>query len=274
MKIQLNPAAKLLILISFNLLAITFDKLENLILLTLLAVLVYVAGRPDISRIKTTALVILPPAWGVIISQSLFYQGWPRTVLLTLVPPEIPVLGWMTGGIYLYYQGLIYGAEQSLRLVTVVLVGLTVAWTTGEGSMLKTLRRSLDNPKLSISISIGVRFFRTMADEIRSVYAVFKLSGFKLTRYRDTVRFAVPLVAQVIRRSYMISLTLFSRGFSPTSRSGTGRTRPSAVTLLSIVFLLLSITLALMKVLTTLFLLDVLYIPPLKPVYFWVLNNI
>ncbi len=274
MRIQLSPVAKLLILLSFNVLALTFDKLENLVLLAILGCLAYVAGRPAASKIKITALVVLPPMWGIVLSQALFYQAWPRTVILTIIPPETPIIGWMTGGVYLYYQGLVYGIQQSLRLVAVVLVGLTVSWTTGEGALLRTLRRSLGNSKLSISVSIGVRFLRTITDEVKSVYTVFRLSGFKLTRPGDVARFTVPLVAQVVRRSYMISLTLFSRGFNPTRKSRMGEMRPSMTTLLSLLFLLFSLGLALIKVLTVLFLLDVLYVPTLKQIYFWALNNL
>ncbi len=274
---KLSPGAKVLLLLSFNVLALTFDRFENLLYLTTASLIGYLLSKPNASRIKLTLLVLLPPVWGITFAQALFYQEWPRTVLLVLLPPEVPVLGWLTGGVYVYYQGFVYGLKQSLRLVSVMLLGLAVAWTTGESSMLKSLRGFVRNAKLSLAVSVAVRFLRTVIDEARSAYTSFTLSGFKLTRPREAIRLLTPLIAQTIRRSYSIMLTLYSRAFNPSSwpRARGGRsTRPTLSSLLALSFLAFSLTLGLFKLLTVLFLIDALYIPCLKPIYRWALNNL
>ncbi len=275
MELKLSPGAKLLVLLSFNVLALTFDKLNNLLALTASALLIYLLSRPSASRVKLTLLLILPPVWGVTLAQALFYQGWPRTVLLVVIPPDLPVLGWLTGGVYLYLQGFTYGLKQSLRLVSVFLVGLPIAWTTSESSLIKTLRGALRSAKLSVMVSVAVRFFRAVMDEAKAAYTAFTLSGFKLTRARDSLRLMIPLVAQVIRRSYTVTLSLLSKGFNPARSMDHGSPlKPSLDVSLALAFLAFSASLGLAKLLTVLFLLDAFYLPALKPIYAWVLDNL
>jgi len=173
---SIDPRTKLAVLLAFNILALTFDKVENLLALTFTSIAIYALTRPNIERIKLTALVVVPPMWGMMLLQALFYQEWPRTVLAVIVPPSTPILGPLTGGVYLYYQGFLYGLKQSLRLVSVMLLGLAIAWTTGEGALLKALRSSISNQKLTIAVTIAARFLHVVINEVKTTYISLSLS--------------------------------------------------------------------------------------------------
>jgi len=272
--VRLGPGSKLVVLLAFNIMALTFDRLENLLILTMASLAGYVMSRPNASRLKLTALMLAPPVWGITFSQAMFYQEWPRTVMLVLIPPSAPLIGWLTGGVYLYYQGFAYGLKQSLRLVSVMLLGLSIAWTTGESQLLRALRGVLKNARVSLSISVAARFLNTVLSEAKSAYTSFTLSGFKLTRPREAIRLLMPLVAQVVRRTYTVVLTLYSRAFNPSQPPSGGQARLSPGLVASLALLSFASALGLLKLLTVLFLADALYLPQLKPVYRWVMDNL
>lgn len=275
LKFNIDPRTKISALIAFNILALTFDQFQNLVILTILSGIFYAFSKPNLEKLKITLLLILPPVWGITLLQALFYQEWPRTILAIIIPPEVPIIGWLTGGVYLYYQGFLYGLKQSLRLVSVMLLGLAITWTTNENILLRALRSTLGNQKLSVGISIAVRFFHTITNEAKTVYTVSTLSKFKITSFRNAIRLLIPLIAQVIRRSYTLTLALLSKGFNPDKKIKSSTIKLSTIDKVIIsISLTIAISLGIIKLLTVLFLLDILYIPMLRDVYWWVINNL
>ncbi len=275
MKLDLDPRAKIAILVSFNILALTFDQLRNLVCLTILSGSFYLLSRPNLERLKMTLLIILPPVWGITLLQALFYQEWPRTVLAVIIPPEMPVIGWLTGGVYLYYQGFLYGLKQSLRLVSVMLLGLAIAWTTSESKLLRILRGTLSNQKLSVGVSIAVKSLHIITNEVKTVRIVLILSKFNLLNPKNIAKLVIPLIAQVIRRSYTLTLALLSKGFNPERRVKSNITKLKVIDKIVITSSLgIALSLGILKLLALLFLLDILYIPEFRDLYWWVINNI
>ena len=275
LRFNIDPRTKISVLIAFNILALTFDQFQNLVVLTILSSIFYALSKPNLEKLKITLLLILPPIWGITLLQALFYQEWPRTILAVIVPPEVPILGWLTGGVYLYYQGFLYGLKQSLRLVSVMLLGLAIAWTTSENILLRALRSTLSNQKLSVGISIAVRFFHTIMSEAKTVYMVSTLSKLKTASLKSVTKLLVPLIAQVIRRSYTLTLALLSRGFNPDKKTKSSMVKLSIIDKVVIsTSLTIASSLGMIKLLTVLFLLDILYIPVLRDVYWWVIYNL
>jgi energy-coupling factor transport system permease protein len=270
---RLSFTAKLTLLAAFNILAIALDYLPNLIALTVVAVVIWAVARPSGDRLKLTALVVIPSVWSVVILQGLFYTGWPKTVIFTIIPPETPVAGWLTGGVYLTYQGMLYGLRQSLRIISVAFVGLAVVWTSTEREIVAELRRLLKNAALSVGVTISVRFFDIFTQDAKASMVAYRTAGNRRLGV-GMFRLIVPLAVQVLRRSYVVTLALITRGFNP-------RARISAATRLGVLDLVVitaslavATTIGLLKLLTLLYIIDVLYIPQLRELYWYVVNYV
>jgi energy-coupling factor transport system permease protein len=270
---RLSFTAKLALLAAFNALAIALDYLPNLIALVAAAAAIWAAARPSGDRLKLTALVVVPSVWSVVVLQGLFYTEWPRTVILTIIPPEAPVLGWLTGGVYLTHQGMLYGLKQSLRIVSVALVGLAVVWTSTEREIMAELRRLLRSATLSVGATVAARFFDTFAQDARAAMIAYKTAGYR-TLSASTLKLIVPLAVQVLRRSYVVTLALMTRGFSQGARISAG----ARLGALDIAVIAASLAVAgavgLLKLLTLLYIIDVLYIPQLRELYWYAINYI
>ncbi len=268
---KLSPLTRLILLISVNILAISLDKVENLVFLTLASLGVWASTRPDIRKVKFTLMIVLPVMWSIVLMQGLFYRGEPKTVLLVIIPQSTPILGQLTGGVYLYYQGLIYGLIQSLRLVSAVLVGLAVAWSTTESELIKTLRAG--SKKLAVAVGIAIRSLDVVSSELNIAMLNTRLTS-KKALFLRIERIIKPLVVQVLRRSYIMTLALLSRGFNPDSKERL-RLRMTLIDKVIIGLMLgIAVTVGVIKLLSVLFLFDVLYIPALDYLYRWALANL
>jgi len=271
---RLNFIVKLTLILTFNIYALVFDKVENLILLTLAACVVWALSKPNIDKVKFTLMIVLPVMWSIILMQGLFYRAEPKTILLVLVPPNFPVIGWLTGGLYLYYQGLIYGLVQSLRFVSVILVGLAVAWSSTGSEIIRTLRNYVKSQKLTVSLSVAVRFLDTIRQEVKTVLTAVRLYVKTRSIFELMQHVVIPLISQSVRRSYTLTLALLSRGFSECRKVKTGVRLTVVDKILILLLIVPALVLAMLKILTVLFLYDMLYIPELSHVYKWVIDNL
>jgi len=268
---KLNIAARIAILVAVNILALSLDKVENLVALTLASLSIWAATRPDMRKVKFTLMIILPVVWSIVLMQGLFYRGEPKTVILVLIPQSVPIIGQLTGGVYLYYQGLIYGLVQSLRLVSVMLVGLAVAWSTTESELIRML--GTKSRRLSVAVGVAIRSLDVVSSELSTVQLNVRLTsrGSLLLKAQQIVR---PLIVQVLRRSYIMTLALLSRGFNPDRPVRTSVRLSLRDKIVIITALALSGTIGIIKLLALLFLYDILYIPVLENLYRWALTSL
>ncbi len=273
---RLNILTRLILLLSINILALTFDNVKNLIALTLLSLAIWASTRPNMDRIKFTALIVVPTMWSFVLMQGLFYSAEPKTVLLVIIPPNFPILGQLTGGLYLIYQGLIYGLIQSLRMVSVILVGLAVAWSSTDTEVFQVLRHYLKSQKLTVAVGLAVRFLDEFQENLKLVRINLDLVSKSRNIFKRFINIVIPLTAYIIRKTYTISLSLIYRGF--TLSSEVKRSRKIALSAVDKIIIVCSlgiaITFAVMKILTLLFLYGILYIPQLSYLYTWVVYHV
>ncbi len=271
---RLNLITRLSVLLAVNILALSFDKVQNLVYLTLFSLAVWTLSRPNLDRAKFTAIVVIPVVWSFVLMQGLFYSAEPKTVLLVIVPPSFPVIGWLTGGLYIIYQGLIYGLVQSLRMVSVLLVGMAVAWSTSESEVFRTLLHYIRNLKLAIAAGIAVKFLDTFIVETKTLNVVLQVHS-KDRFPRKLIRIVYVLSAQMMRRCYTITLALLSRGISDIQNVKVPRQGLSPIDKAIIISALsFAIVIATLKILTMLFLYGILYVPSLGYLYRWVMDNV
>ena len=126
---NLNGRTKLIVLFLFAILTITIDNPRSLFVLFSITLLLHLAAKTSIYKWKVLAILLLLGLWGSMFSQALFFAQSTRTPLLVLIEPNAGFLGTLTGGLYVYREGILYGAVQGLRSASMMSLGL---WCAGQ----------------------------------------------------------------------------------------------------------------------------------------------
>ncbi len=217
---NLDPRTKITLALTVSLLSITLDHASSLGLLAVVCFIVFLATKPKAVHLRGTILFFCLTVWGVMLSQGIFYQGYPRTVVFTVVP-AFDLWGHHCKGLYVFQQGLWYGAVQSLRFVATLSAGLALCLSTSPQGLFKGLT-SLKVPySLSFLAVIAVRFLPAIAEELNQIRRAMALKGYKPFKsgFAHTIKTelscALPLLAGTVRRSREMAESLLLRGFNP-----------------------------------------------------------
>ncbi len=270
---SLDARTKLILVLGISLLAITLDQWFSLLGLCLFSLGLFLWARPQWAHIKGIFLLILLTTWGLIVSQGIFYQNFPRTVLFYLVPP-FELHGHHFGGLAVYRQGLYYGAVQSLRFSAALLAGLALCVSTSVERLYYALA-ALPLPRGISFLSVSaIRFLPIVAEELQNVRKALRLKGYRPWRCGlvETVRtelcVPLPVLSGAVRRARDLADALLTRGFdplAPTKRPP--EPWPGGERLLIFCFALMCLAVAVAKVFFWLYLQEVLYLEPLRPLY-------
>jgi energy-coupling factor transport system permease protein len=166
-------------------------------------------------------------AWSTLLSQAIFYEGEPRTVLLTLVAPS-NIGGWSFPGIRLYREGAIYGLAQSLRMLAVTLTGLTLCLTTSPERLLAALAHLRVPVSIAFMTVTTMRFLPLLIGEWAMVRQARRLRGYRLSGWsllslrgpqalKWELALLAPVLASALRRATALATSVSSRGFDPTA---------------------------------------------------------
>ena len=271
---RLDPRTKLLLLLSIGIIAISLDKPEHLLLLSIFLLLACLLARFELNKYKVISLIVLIGLWGMVLSQAMFYRQWPRTVILTIIPRDFPVLGWLTGGLYLYKEGFLYGLAQGLRFATMIASGLLIAWTTEPRDLLLGLVRLKVPYGMAFMFITSVRFLPVLVSEFSTVIAVQRLRGadtVKLGRHtlRSAINILTPVLARSVKRAATLGASCESRAFNPNlPRTYLRELRYSRVDImLSGAAVIAAAAIVVTKVIFWLYCKDVLYFPALRWLY-------
>lgn len=135
---------------------------------------------------------------------------------MTLISPGFPVLGALTNGLYIYREGIIYGAIQGMRTVSMITLGLLVCWTSDPRQLLKGLTSWNLSPQAAFMLVTAIRFFPVLAAEAGEVMVALQLrSGSEKGRHQVLMHIphmVKPLLARCLRRSATLALSVTSRG--------------------------------------------------------------
>lgn len=218
---RLDPRAKILCVMAAGLTVICLDVPEHLFALLLFPLAGHILARFQPGKYLVTGSVLLIGVWGIALSQALFYHEWPRTVVFTLVPPDFPLLGWFTGGVYVYEEGFVHGMVQGLRFATMTAFGLLVTWTTEPRDILLGLTALKVPYGLAFMFITSVRFLPTLISEISTVVSVQRLRGANPVKIgpgsiRSAVSVLTPVLANCVRRASILGSSCESRAFNPT----------------------------------------------------------
>ncbi len=226
---RLSLGTRLSILFFISVAVIVFDRMVVLEALAVASVLMFVLCRPSSRKILAVVGLVAATVWSIVFSQALFYQGTPRTAILELVPSSTPVIGWLTGGVYIYYEGIVYGLKQSIRAVATIFMGAAVVSSTSSTEIYQLLSA---HPRLLTATLVALRGLEKLLNEISDAIAMLKLSGERVGCMK--LYGFIPLITKRIE-DVSISATLVLSYANPTLPRGNDTTHRFSVAALSIV---------------------------------------
>lgn len=214
---NLNGRTKLIFLFLFAVLTITVDNPRTLFILFTLTLALHIAAGTSIYKWRVLAVLLLLSLWGSMFSQALFFAQTPRTPLFTLIEPDAEFVGALTGGLFIYREGILYGAVQGLRAASMLTLGLFVCWTSDPRQLLKALLAWRLSPRLAFMLVTAIRFLPVLAAETGEVITALQLRSDSQSGRTAIVRhlpyIAKPLLARCLRRAQTLALSVVSRGF-------------------------------------------------------------
>ncbi len=217
---QLDARVKIFLLLATSVLVIFLDNPKSLLLLFVFVSAAALSARLPAKNLKILAVLVLLAVWGTMFSQALFYSKLPRTVLFVIIHPKWPVIGELTGGLFVYKQGFTYGAVQALRFASMLTLGLLLSWTTQPRDLLLGLIHFKVPYEVSFMTVTAVRFLPLVMNEVRTVLTVQRLRGYRplkssnwIKLIRTSLYTLKPILANCLRRAGTLAVSAESRGF-------------------------------------------------------------
>lgn len=213
---RLDVRLKMAAALCLSLVVVLVDSLPMLAAVAAVGLLLFALSRPNASQVKLVALTSALVVWGIMFSQGIFYNRFPRRALVVLAEPN-----WLfTDGLSIYAEGIYHGMVQSLRLLGVILAGYAICFSTEPDRFLRGLLAIRLPYSLSFMAVSAIRFLPIVAEEFRTVRTAMRLKGYRPFRHGigSTIRTEVsslrPVMAGTIRRSQEVALSILSRGFA------------------------------------------------------------
>jgi len=226
---KLDPRVKLLWLFGVSVLSVVLGTPYLLVALFASTLPFWIILRPSKSRIKAMLLVFGSIGLGFILSQALFYY-WARDPLFTLIPSSFPLLGPLTGGIYFYADGAVYGLYQSFRFMTSLSAAMLVLATSHPSRLISGLVRFFEIRiggknyriglpyEIAFMLSSAVSFAPTLLEESGIILNAMQARGLELkggirTKAKALKYILVPLVVNILRAGRKLAVAADTRGF-------------------------------------------------------------
>lgn len=271
---NLDARAKAALLVAVAVLAISLDSPRSLFILFCFTLVLHFIACASFARWRALILLVLFGIWGSMTSQALFYSQEPRTVIACLVNPSAPVIGELTGGVFIYQEGLKYGATQALRSVIMLSTGLLVSWTTDPRQLLRSLLAWKFPYELAFMLITGLRFLPVIVQETTTVLTAQRLRGFMPTRSLSPrvaiatgLRTLLPILTRVLRRSATLSASVENRGFGRGLRYVEYQPLPAGELLLCWTLAAAAVSILIMKAVNALQFNGVIFIPAWRSLY-------
>jgi energy-coupling factor transport system permease protein len=215
---RLDPRAKIVLCLIGAVLIVALRTPMGLSLLFLAVLALFAVLRPPGRTIRTTAILMATALCFTMISQGFFYGLHPRTAILTLLAPDTGPIGHITGGIVLYREGLVYGAIQSLRLFTAMLLSAVIVMSTYPSDLLLAMEELGIPGKIGFVVAVSIRFLPVLMQEAGRILLAQKLRGVNAKGVRggfSAFRYLLPpLVIDSLRNARRIAIAAEIRAFT------------------------------------------------------------
>jgi len=225
---RLDPRVKLLWLFGISVLSVVFGTPDLLAILFISTLPFWFILKPSKSRIKTVLIIFGSVLLSFTVSQALFYY-WAKEPLFTLIPSSFPLVGPLTGGIYFYADGAVYGLYQSFRVMASLSAAMLVIATTHPGMLIDAFVRFFEIRiagksyrvgipyEIAFMVSSAVSFAPTMLEESSVILNAMQARGLELKDIRRKAKalkyILVPLVVNILRAGRKLAIAADTRGF-------------------------------------------------------------
>lgn len=226
---RLDPRVKLFWLFGISVLSVVFGTPDLLAILFISTLPFWFMLKPSKSRIKAIIFIFMSVLLSFTISQALFYY-WAKDPLFTLVPSSFPLVGPLTGGIYFYADGAVYGLYQSFRVMASLSAAMLVIATTHPGMLIDAFVRFFEIRiagksyrigipyEIAFMVSSAVSFAPTMLEESGIILNAMQARGLELKgdvrRKAKALKYIlVPLVVNILRAGRKLAIAADTRGF-------------------------------------------------------------
>jgi energy-coupling factor transport system permease protein len=163
--------------------------------------------RPPLARLRLLLVLVGTTVLGTMISQGFFYGFEPRTELLTLLPR-----------LSLCWEGVVYGAIVSLRLLSVLSAGALVVFTTYPSDLILALGKLRVPHSFAFMLTLALRFLPETIEQGKRILAAQQLRGAGgkglLSAFRRFRLLVVPLLAVSLRSARQVALAAEVRAYS------------------------------------------------------------
>ena len=210
---RVNPSFKLLLLLMLFLVVLFTDRINFLLNLTAVSLLLYVLATGHPPR---TLLLLLLPVLLLLISSS--------TSMMFFGKGETTWVKW--GLVHITRESFFRGLHVGLKSVNFALLGLLLLLTTQPVRLFYSLMQQCRLPaKYAYSFMAAIRLLPMMLEEFQIRRDALKVRGFQSGRgpkgmFRRLRAYAIPLLAQSIRRAQRIAVAMEAKRFT----SGGSRT--------------------------------------------------
>src|SRR6266567_1172079 len=231
---RLDPRLKVLYPIAMGILSILLTWSFMLILFAL-SILPWFWLRPSRQRVRVLTVMALGPALGGFWSQGMFYLPPAPILFLFQFPWTISWLG--SPGITTY--GMVFGLEQSARVLVTVSTSMLILVSTDVGDFTWAFERFGAPPQVGFALTAALRFLPELIGRTTLVLRAVELRGYDLSRPRwfefgrwlgyvrrvgrCVVLITVPLLVGTLRGTTTMAMVADARGFGVHRKRGSLR---------------------------------------------------
>ncbi len=234
---KLDPRLKVLYPIAMGVLSIILNW-DYMLIVFGLSILPWFWLRPSRAKTRVLMVMVIGPALTGFWSQGLYYLPNPPIHFLYQFPWTISWLG--SPGITSY--GLVFGLEQTSRVLVTVSTSMLILVSTDVGDFTWAFERFRMPPQVGFALTAAMRFLPDMISRTTLVLRAVELRGYDLSRprwfqvgkwpdyvkrvSRCVVLITVPLLVGSLRGTTTMAMVADARGFGASKRRGSLQEHP------------------------------------------------
>ena len=224
---RIDPRVKLVWVFCISVLTIIAGVPWMLLVIFLSTLPFWVLLHPSREKVKSFIFILCTMVFGFMFSQSIFYY-WGETPTFTIIPASFPILGYITGGIHIYKEGVVYGLIQSLRFMASISAAMVLVASTHPSELISGLvrfirvgKRCIGFPsEIAFMVACAAGFAPSMIEESLITINAMQARGLAMKGITNKIKamryLLFPLIVNVLRTGRQIAIAADARAFRAT----------------------------------------------------------
>lgn len=218
----LDPRVKYLWVAVVTLLGTTLESPYLLVALFTSTLIPWFLAKIPANRFKGLVWLVALTIPMFVVIQALFYHEYGIEEVVeptfTIIPKDFPIIGRLTGGIYFYKEGVVYGMIQSFRMMAIITITMLTTLTTRISDLLLGLMKVGLPYDIAFMVVTGIRFVPTTLAEVHTVTNAQKARGLEFRRsFRSAVQTMTltftPILIGSVRKGKRLATAAEARAF-------------------------------------------------------------